>query len=486
MKLKENILALKKYWQIIYAVFLIILIPLAIIFNTVWITNSFKKNIDLQLQRQALSLAEVFNGVLERQLDNIDELQAALDRIAERNGDVRMAEILVPADDDFKIVASLITGQIGTTTKNIELVLAWHNNQAIAKLTTAALVVKDDPLGLRQFEDPQERFWSVTVPLLDQDGQKKALLSLNMSLSVVDNLVQKTLIRAYLILAVAVIIVMLLLVANTRLFQYAVVAKKLKEIEKLKDEFISMASHELRTPITSLRGYLTMLSDGSLGKLSKLAQEKVTMMVSSADRLSDLVEDLLNVSRIEQGRMIFELERLDIVPIIEEVMDELKVQAKENGLKFEYKKPKESLPELLLDSNRFKQILLNIIGNAIKYTPKGSVTITSIYVPGDKIVEIKCADTGLGMTGKQREKLFSKFYRVKTGETQHIKGTGLGLWITKQLVELMNGRIFVDSIEEVGSEFNIHFPVKSEKEIQQKLIKQKERLAKESETQEEE
>ena len=124
------------------------------------------------------------------------------------------------------------------------------------------------------------------------DGQKVVLLNLNMSLDIVDQLVRQTLIRSYMILALAVLIVSLVLVANTRLFQYAVLAKKLKEVEQLKDEFISMASHELRTPITSLRGYLSMLHAGDLGELTPLAKEKVQMMVGSADRLSDLVEDL--------------------------------------------------------------------------------------------------------------------------------------------------------------------------------------------------
>ena len=482
INIKQNILALKKYWQIVYAGLLIVLIPLAIIANTVWITNSFRSNINIQLQRQALSLAEVFNGALQDDLDDIEKLQISLTRVAALNPDIKVADILVPEGENFKVVASLNPNKVGTITPLLINVIAWHQEQAIANLTNAAILTQDDPLATRTFENLQERFWSVTIPLLDSQGQKKVLLNLNMSLNIVDGLVRQTLIRSYLILSLAVVIVMLLLAANTRLFQYAVLAKKLKEVEQLKDEFIAMASHELRTPITSLRGYLSMMNDGDLGDISDMAQDKVKMMLGSADRLSDLVEDLLNVSRIEQGRLTINYEIAELEPIIAGVMAELQVQADDKNLQFTYEKPSEPLPKILVDSNRLKQILVNIIGNSIKYTPKGSVTITSIYLPDEKLVEIKCADTGLGMTQKQRERLFTKFYRVKTKDTEHIKGTGLGLWITKQLIELMGGEILVDSIKDVGTQMAINFPVKTDKAMALALSKQVDDVKEEAET----
>ena len=223
-----------------------------------------------------------------------------------------------------------------------------------------------------------------------------------------------------------------------------------------------------------------MLKDGSLGKMTDLAAEKITIMMGAADRLSELVEDLLNVSRIEQGRLSINLAPLDIVPIIEGVIDEMSVQADLKNLRFIYEKPEEALPQLLVDPKRLKQILVNIIGNSIKYTPQGSISVTSVYKPDEKLVEIKVADTGLGMSAKDREKLFSKFYRVKIKETEGITGTGLGLWITKQLVELMSGEILVDSIVDVGTQMTINFPVKSEKEMRDLLAKQDVRIKKEA------
>jgi len=110
-----------------------------------------------------------------------------------------------------------------------------------------------------------------------------------------------------------------------------------------------------------------------------------------------------------------------------------------------------------IDVSRFRQTLINLISNAIKYTPSGDVTITSIVDDAGR-VEIKVTDTGLGMSAEQREKLFSKFYRVKTDDTRDIVGTGLGLWITKKIVESMDGKIYVDSIEKVGTQVSMTFP----------------------------
>jgi signal transduction histidine kinase len=196
--------------------------------------------------------------------------------------------------------------------------------------------------------------------------------------------------------------------------------------------------------------------ENAFGPLADKAREKMGVIFLLTERLGDLVEDLLDVSRIEQGRM-----KIDATPeqpekIIAEVMEELESNAKTKGLAFEFKKPEAPLPSIEVDSARLKQVLVNIFGNALKYTPKGSVTITA-YVD-ENLVKIKCTDTGLGMTAQARERLFEKFYRIRTDDTAQIPGTGLGLWITKQLVELQKGKIYVDSIEKVGTQITIVFP----------------------------
>lgn len=472
LNLKQNVHELKKYWQIIYAALLIFLVPLAIIANTTWVVRSFQGDIDVELKREVLSISEMFNAALMDDLENYDKLQLALERARELNPQLKFADILVPEGEEFRVVATINDWRQDTLSKDLLNVFAWYKVEAHTIKTNAAILTQGDPLAIREYENLQEQFWTVVTPLVDEEGTKKALLRISLSTAFIDSIVAQTYVRSMIVLAFTVVIVILLLLANTRLFQYAVLAKKLKEVEKLKDEFISMASHELRTPITSLRGYLSMMHEGALGDMTDLAQDKVTMMLASADRLNELVEDLLNVSRIEQGRLTISFEIIQIEPIVEAVMDELRVQADEKSLQFVYEKPEEPLPPLLIDSKRLRQILVNIIGNSIKYTPQGSVKVTTIYKPEDGVVEVKCADTGLGMTQKQRERLFQKFYRVKSAQTEHIKGTGLGLWITKQLIELMDGEILVDSIKDVGTQMAINFPVKNEKAMALALSKQ--------------
>ena len=258
-------------------------------------------------------------------------------------------------------------------------------------------------------------------------------------------------------LAGTLIIVLTLVAFNSRLFQYALLARRLKEVDQMKDEFISMASHELRAPITAVRGYLSMILDGSVGPISESSKKILQVVADSSKRLADLVEDLLEVSRIEQGRMKMTLEPVDVQEIISASITELAISAKEKKLELQEQKWEGELPKISADKDRMRQIIVNLLSNAIKYTLSGSVAITTLVKEG--FVEIRIRDTGIGMAAQEREHLFEKFYRVKNDKTAKIVGTGLGLWITKQLIEIQKGSIRVDSIENVGTEIILQFPI---------------------------
>lgn len=226
------------------------------------------------------------------------------------------------------------------------------------------------------------------------------------------------------------------------------------EVEQMKSELISIATHELRTPITGIKGYLDMLAEGDAGKLGPEQQEIIDEVVKINQRLADLVDDLLNVGRIEQGRIEVKPIKTDLAKLISEVTDELQIQAKAKNLLLRY--DKSEISEVVADIERTRQVLINLIGNAIKYTKEGSVTVHT-GVKGKEIV-VAVEDTGLGISKEGKEKLFSKFYRVKTEKTRQITGTGLGLWITKQLVEKQGGKIWVESVEGKGSTFSFSLP----------------------------
>jgi signal transduction histidine kinase len=296
------------------------------------------------------------------------------------------------------------------------------------------------------------------MPLYDSTGIKTHLLSAKISLAAIDGMVRENLFWSYFWLVITVLVVILVLASNTRLFQYASLYRRLKEVDQMKDDFISMASHELRAPITAIRGYLSLFLEDAFGKFEEKPKQVMSTTMAIATHLATLVEDLLDVSRIEQGRMKLDIEDLAVEPVIEELINQLRYEADKKGLTFTFRQPEEKLPPVRADKARIKQVLINLMSNAIKYTPSGSVTVTTALKP-DSMLEIRVIDTGLGMSAEAREKLFQKFYRVRTTATATIPGTGLGLWITKQIVEIMGGRIYCDSIEKVGTQMSVILPI---------------------------
>jgi signal transduction histidine kinase len=248
---------------------------------------------------------------------------------------------------------------------------------------------------------------------------------------------------------------MLLLLVNSRLFQYAILYRKLRELDKAKDDFISIASHELRTPITAMSGFFSMLADGSYGKISKKTKESVLFMSANVGRLQSLVEDLLNVSKLQQGKMKMDVEKCDVEKIIEETVRSLTPNAAKKKLSL--KKDLQKNIFVNTDHDRLKQVLINLIGNSIKYTKKGKVTVTLTSEKGKAKIVVK--DTGIGMSSSEQERLFEKFYRAQNTKTADIEGTGLGLWITKAIVELMGGKIYVNSIENTGTQVTVTIPL---------------------------
>lgn len=453
---------LRKNWQVIYAGVLIILVPLAIVMNTFFIVNRFRKTVDVELQRTALIIGKMIEVTSQDAFADRELLQQRLVEIAATLPEVRSLDILEKIDEDFAVAASLYEDGIGREAHGTQNILSWYDDQAIAYLTksprSAGMDQKLTPQEIRS----DERFWGVVMPLHDLDGEKLFLLNAKISLSIIDALVRENLFWSYVWLSITVLIVILILASNTRLFEFAILFRKLQEVDKMKDDFIGMASHELRAPITAVRGYLSLFLEDAFGKLDEKAHEVMTTTFQITTHLGSLVEDLLDVSRIQQGRLEFDYEIVDVGPLIDLVITQMKFEAEKKDLAYSYQRPESPPPKIRVDVKRLSQVLLNLSSNAIKYTPSGSVTITSV-MKDDKL-EIKVTDTGLGMSAEQRENLFQKFYRVKTAETSLIVGTGLGLWITKKIVEAMKGKIFVDSIVGVGSQFSVLLPVVKEEE----------------------
>jgi signal transduction histidine kinase len=433
--------------QVVYSIALMILIPGVVILNTWMFSTSFRETIDQSLQDKAVGIGESVNAGLSNKLNSPEEIQTFIDNWKGYNNDTKSLDIFYRDNETFKLVATMNNNsKLGQTDNSFVFITSWANDWP-----SAQKIYESD--GKNNY-----RYWLVVMPLKDLDGQKQALLSMKLSADVIDTIMAVVLGRSYWVLLLTIAFIILLLLVNSRLFEYSILYNKIKEVDAMKDEFISMASHELRTPVTVIRGYATlMLEQAQTLGFNKEAKEYLSIIDISSERLNGLIEDLLNVSRIEQGRLKIDAKEIEVWPLIEETVKEMKIQADTKGLALSCIMEPNTKSLISADKDRLKQVLINIIGNSIKYTPKGSVEIKALNRDNNLVLMIK--DTGIGMTAKQREHLFEKFYRVKTKKTEDIVGTGLGLWITKQIIELMKGTIMIDSMENVGTQVTLEFPL---------------------------
>ena len=437
---------------IIYSLLLIFVVVGALFLNSYVILSRFQNNIDKTLRTKAV-LAENIVGIaalgsFSYLTANTQQLQ---DKITEiQKSDSEIAEMTVYAlgsgQDEFIPIVSSRNDE----NEQISDPLA---EQITKKAKQLALSMDDAFAYISAYNG--NRFWNVVKAARDENGKAQGILFLKLSLAENDALVEKTITQVYLLSIGAMIIVLLLVLNHIRLFAFEIKAKKLEEVDKMKDDFLSMASHELKSPLAAISGYSDLLSDmfkNNQTETDLVAQRKYLKNINiSVDRLKTLVDDLLNVSRIEQNRLPIACTSIDAKEITIGIMNEMQAVADQKGLML--KNSLTSVSLALADPERVKQIIMNLISNAIKYTAKGTVEITSREDVNS--IYITVIDTGFGISADNMKNLFSKFYRVKTADTEKIAGTGLGLWISREIARKMDGDIEVESIESVGSHFTL-------------------------------
>jgi len=233
-------------------------------------------------------------------------------------------------------------------------------------------------------------------------------------------------------------------------------AKGLKRLQELKDEFVFVAAHELKAPVTVIKGYISMIIEGDAGPLSREMKDFLAQINKANQNLVKLVQDLLQVARSEAGRIEIVGKPTSVTLSTQELLGEFKPVADEKSIVLQYEPPGD-VPLVLADPDKLKEVLSNLVSNAIKYTPDGGI-VTVTHEIEDTTVVTHVKDTGIGMSMEAQKKLFQKFYRIKTAYTEEVSGTGLGLWIIKQLIEKMNGTIRVVSEEGKGSTFSFSLP----------------------------
>ncbi|HET6622584.1 MAG TPA: ATP-binding protein [Candidatus Saccharimonadales bacterium] len=233
--------------------------------------------------------------------------------------------------------------------------------------------------------------------------------------------------------------------------------RQLLQLDEAKDEFISMASHQLRTPLTTVKGYLSMLMEGDAGKLTRQQQKLTEEAFNSSQRMVFLINDFLNVSRLQTGRFELEKRPVDLGEVLTQEIGQLQVMAKSRQMKLDCQADK-SLPLMELDETKLRQVMMNFVDNAIYYSSSGSTIAISLKLI-DHAVEFKVTDHGIGVPKNEQAGLFGKFYRASNARKQRPDGTGVGLYMAKKVIDAHDGQIIFSSQQGKGSTFGFRLPL---------------------------
>lgn len=436
-----------------YSVAIIISIPLLLIANTVFLTSSTRNAFNTEIRRKADLVNSVIANTardyiaagdydgLRTNLQDLENEQPAVVGVSviERKDGGYVSSVMTTAAEQLSGEASALG-----IDANAQATLVFEGKWPIAKL-----------LNVQYDNGRQDQAWSVMTPVYDSEGRVIAAVSSNMLVADAREAIDKTFNISLLILMVSIIVIVAMLFRHFRMVGYVQLLAKQRELNQTMSDFLSVATHELKAPTTIIKGYLANVMDGTYGPVDNKIQEQLQTAYAQTDRLKDLVNDLLNVSRIEQGRISYTMTSVDTSAILRMISANYEKIAQEKGLSLKFEIP-EVVPSVNGDQGRLQEIFTNLIDNAIKYTGKGSVTIGQRVQGGFVVTNVH--DTGFGMSPEARKRLFQRFYRIKTKDTEGISGTGLGLWIIKQYVEAMGGTIEVESIEGVGSNFIVSMP----------------------------
>jgi signal transduction histidine kinase len=221
---------------------------------------------------------------------------------------------------------------------------------------------------------------------------------------------------------------------------------RLTELDREKSEFVSFATHQLRSPLTAMKGYASMILDGDMGEMSKDVKQGVSRIFDSSNTLMNIVNDYLNITRIELGSMKYAFETIDLKTLIEDTIAELKPNIEKSGLTFSFKAENHDIDwRVTADRDKLKQVIANLIDNDIKYTPKGSVAVTLCFNRARHKFVLTLKDTGIGIDPEILPHLFQKWSRAGNANKTNIKGTGLGLFVAKEMINAHNGTIKAES-----------------------------------------
>lgn len=439
---ERSLTYIKHHPQLIFVLILIIVIPVLFLYSGEKFLNVSKQNQE-RLENDRIGLMhDIFISLVNiNGVENVSLLSDEIQKLAKLNPDIEVFRIAKREAGAYTPIVALDETVVGKPdvpslyrygfTHEGESIVANMMNENVRYVQ-----------GVHQFIFEGDDYFIVTITSRDA----------------IDSIFNKRRNEALLTLLYIYVFLLALAYWHIKLTDYRYLYIKVRKANEMKDLFTNMIAHELRAPLTAIRGYASMIEES----VEDPEQSKYAIRVrESAERLLAIVNDLLDVARIQSGKLSVEKECFDVSEVIMAVTDELHVSAHEKDIKLSH----EGAIETHLvsgDRRRLHQALTNLVSNAIKYTPDGAIVLTveEKYTG----VEIRVKDTGTGISSEDQKKLFAPFFRVQNEDVSKITGTGLGMWITKQLIELMGAKIAVESIKGVGTHIVLTLP----KEVKKK------------------
>ncbi len=433
------VLYVKKHPQVLFALMLLFVIPLLFLYTGQQFLEVGKSNQE-RLQKDKVGIMhDVLVSLLQATEFNLPVAATELAHLVEQNPDIIDYKISREEGGVVTPLLALATTSIGVPETNLEL----YSNASLRK---------DESL-IFEYTESGDRVWAAYRALRAPTGELYFVYT-KISLAHVDALLASREYEAYVRLLFVYIFLVLLAWWHIKLTDYRYLYNEAQKAIETKDLFTHTLAHELRAPLTAIRGYASLLKE----HLPVSTQhEQAARIEQSSERLITIVNDLLDIARLQSGKLEITKAEHDITNIITVVTREFAVAAKSKGCELIWNE--DTVPGIIFaDAKRVEQIMTNIISNAVKYTSSGTITVTT--TPHRGKIEVRVKDTGAGISADDQKKLFAPFFRTESAESSSTTGTGLGMWITRELIELMGGSIGVESMQGVGTQIVMMFPVK--------------------------
>ncbi len=429
--LRGGALHIRSHPQLIMTLVLVVVIPIAFIVSGQEFLSAARENQE-RLEKDRIGIMhDVFGSFMVATNFDASRIQREIEHLKELNPDITKFRIAKEEGMEVYIIAALDPESIGTFATN-------PDTYRIGNMTPHASMITPHAYD-------GVRYWQ-SFRLIRTEQNEDYYIFTETSLANIDAVFAARIMYAYYWLIGLILVVLILIIRHVRLIDYAYLYSETKKANETKDLFTNMVAHELRAPLTAIRGYASMIRENeSLGNDIRGQGKQIE---DAAERLIVVVSDLLDVARIQSGKMSIDVKDTDVTSLIAEVVSAQAATAEKKHIGVHAEGCKSPLM-IATDGKRLYQVLTNLMSNALKYTRSGDITI-SLTDLKDRI-EIRVKDTGMGISSEDQQKLFAPFFRVENSEVASITGTGLGMWVTKQLVELMGGSIGVESIKGVGT-----------------------------------